>query len=226
MEWVEAAMAASFGLIVLHIFFKAVRPTVLDPRFESLSGPSAVPDGLLWFKFASYRVVPVFVVCLFVAVTMERRGGQPLLATLSLGLLHGLVGTRSAWPGSLTPNLVPRLVSAGVLSLAGYVANASRHLLEWLVPSLYDMVPVFWTAVLTAVVVVYLTRHPGDKRSPGTEGHGAPSTNGHSSQGQRDDVESVRGLREVSTVAADGDQSNPRNGQQHAEGGLKQVRRH
>lgn len=91
-EWIATAGLPTtgsvlLGMLFLHMFFRTVESRWPTSYFALASGPDyAISRNLL--RYLSFRLVPVFVVGIFVAVTLERAGLAPALAVISIGVLH------------------------------------------------------------------------------------------------------------------------------------------
>lgn len=176
----DATLAVALGISFLHVFFRAVRTDWPGSYF----GPTDVTAYAITaspVRYALYRLSPLFVVGLFVAVTLERRDGYAVGTVLVLSAMHalmtnGLALGRWAFSGSLRRHRLPiTLVRAIVFVLllgTGLAAYLTRNLLESVVPPLEDLVSALWTAVLAGVLGVYITRvsaHGGDSSDELTE---------------------------------------------------------
>lgn len=168
----EAAIAAVLAMSFLYVFFQAVRTEWPGSYF----GPSDVTSYAVTaspLRYAGYRLLPLFTVCLFVAVTLERRDGYAIQTCLGIALTHAALTNgralgRWARSGPLVRHRVPiALVRAVVfvgLVVVGYVAFLARGVLSSVVPPLDQLTSALWTAILAGVLGVYITnqsRHGG-----------------------------------------------------------------
>lgn len=161
----EAAIAAALATGFLYVFFQAVRTEWPGSYF----GPTDVTSYSVTaspLRYAAYRLLPLFTVCLFVAVTLERRDGYAIQTSLAIAITHasltnGRALGRWALSGPLARHRVPIALVRGAvfvgLVLVGYVAFLARGALSSVVPPLDQLTSALWTAVLAGVLGVYIT---------------------------------------------------------------------
>lgn len=160
----DVLLAIAFGVGTLFIFYSAVRSEWPDNYMTvDTSGLEyAIISHPL--RYLAFRFLPVYLVCVFVAVLLDRGGHDPLVAVLVICLIHAAWNSGRAAMRLLrdpagtrqTPLLLMHLgVAVGVI-LAGFVALWTRSDLAIFVPSLHELGATLWTAAFAAVLGVFV----------------------------------------------------------------------
>jgi hypothetical protein len=162
----EAFIAVALGAAFLYAFFRAVQ-TQWPASYFGATDTTSYAITRSPFRYTAYRLGPLFVVCLFIAVTLERRDGYALGAALSLSVTHaastnGYALVESSRRAGLRRHRIPvSLVKAFVLVgllVIGYSAYLTRGVLESVVPPLSEMTAALWTALLAGIAGAYIGR--------------------------------------------------------------------
>jgi hypothetical protein len=159
----DELLATAFGVVALFIFYSAVRSEWPDNYM------TVDTNGLEYaivshpLRYLAFRFLPVYLVCLFVAVLLDRGQHDPV-AVLVICAVHACWNSGRAVVGLLrapegqrqAPLLIMHVgVAAGVF-LAGFVALWTRSDLAIFVPSIHELGATLWTAAFAAVLGVYV----------------------------------------------------------------------
>ncbi len=163
----ELAVGVALGVGFLFVFYRAVQLQWPESYFGA-SDISAYAISASPVRYVAFRFLPVYVACLFVAVSVDRSGGSGLLAAVLVGVGHAsmtvgwalLVWFRSA--PALRRHRVPiailrTVVFLGVVS-SSLAAAATRRLLAPLVPRVQELSATLWTALLAGIVGAFVVR--------------------------------------------------------------------
>lgn len=158
-------LAILLGTSFLHVFYRAVRLNWPDSYVGA--GDAGIYSLLASpLRYLAFRALPVYLACLFVAVSAARAGLDPWLASMGVAIAHGaatngrvvlrdLRASRPTFRHRL-PLLILR--SGGLLLVlsAGIAAVYTVPTAEAVVPSLDQMSATLWTALLAGVVGGYI----------------------------------------------------------------------
>lgn len=154
------------GFSFLWLYFRAVALRWPESYFRLGSTlENVIASGPL--RYVAFRFIPVFVTCLFVAVSVDRAGGRP---GVTVGLVAGLhLVSTTGWAAVLVlsgrrfrSRRVPLLAAYAVISF-GVVAAAVLPLalheeLAPVVPEPAELNATLWTAGLAGVAGAYITQ--------------------------------------------------------------------
>jgi hypothetical protein len=168
----KVLLAVALGIGFLFIFFRAVQAHWPQSYFGATEG-TAFSISSSPHRFLLFRFIPVFISCLFVAVSLERVRDSAWLGALVVGLGHGLLTagvSLFAWVrlpervrrGRAAIALLQGLTFFGVIAVA-VAAAAARHLLAPLIPPIRELTAALWTALLAGVAgafVINVSRKP------------------------------------------------------------------
>lgn len=154
------------GSIFLWLYFKAVALRWPESYFRLGSTlENVIASGPL--RYVLFRFIPVFVTCLFIAVSVERAGGRPQLTiglvtlghlTNTTGRATALVLTGRRFRSRRVPLLIAyTAISAGVAA-AAVSALALRAELAPVVPEPGELSSTLWTAGLAGVAGAYVAQ--------------------------------------------------------------------
>lgn len=159
--------AVALGLGFLHIFYRAVQLNWPESYFGATElSTYAVATSPV--RYALFRFGPVFLACLFVAVSLDRAGRSGLVGSLVIGVAHSLTTTGRALvqaallPSPIRRHRVPTLIVWGVVflgvmltaALAGLVSGYSSAF----VPDSNEIVSSLWTGLIAGVLGAYLAK--------------------------------------------------------------------
>jgi hypothetical protein len=156
----DSLLAIAFGVLVLFMFYRAVRTEWPDSylsvetrglEFSIISHP---------VRYVLFRFLPTFLVCVFVAVSLDRAHTNPVGAVLAICVIHAAMNNGAAiWrmahqPAGArdTPLLLMHVVIAGGLVVVGVLALVTRNTFEEFVPTLDELGATLWTAAFAGVV--------------------------------------------------------------------------
>jgi hypothetical protein len=160
----DSLLAIAFGVGVLFVFYRAVKSEWPD-NYMSVDSTgleySIISHPL---KYLAFRFLPIYLVCVFVAVLLDRAHTNPVTAVLMICTIH------AAWNNGLaiytlvrTPEgqrQAPLLVMHAAVAIGVFVAGAaallSRSELATFVPSLHELGATLWTAAFAAVFGVFI----------------------------------------------------------------------
>lgn len=161
----ELVLAALIGPLFLHIFYRAVESQWPEIYFGGPSASYAVSASPV--RYLAHRFLPVFITCLFVAVSIDRAGRNVVAAVMLVVAGHaGLTTLRGVFAQTVGRERSYRrlpLVLIQCLATLGFVgvgtaAIISRSTLEPLVPPVSDLSATLWTGLVAGVVGVYVLR--------------------------------------------------------------------
>lgn len=169
---IEVALTIILGVGFLHAFYRAVAvqwPTsyfTLDTRLGYAI--TATPA-----RYTAFRFLPVYLACLFAAVTLARLGESPIAGAVGIAALHAATTSGRAlfslWRGHESRRKAPlALVHIAValgVACAALAAIVTRRALRALVPPVDELSTGLWTAVVAAVLgayIVHLSRRTDD----------------------------------------------------------------
>lgn len=159
--WIQIVAAAA-GAAFLYLFYGTVRSSWPESYFRFDSSTDPIISRSVW-KYLLYRIVPYFVVGVFISVTLDRAGEPSFLAVNGAALLHTVprlvASYRSRFRVSRNAGHVLLRWTATLLALVGAVAGwAFSSILGSLVPKLPDLVAAAWTGLFAAVTGAALLR--------------------------------------------------------------------
>lgn len=119
-----AAVFISVGM--LHVFFRAVESQWPASYFALASGPDyAISRNL--FRYFGFRLLPVFAVATFAAVSLARSAEAVVVPVVLIGLVHGLLTSGRALLGLVRSGRAgrrPLLVAMHPVVIASVTAGA------------------------------------------------------------------------------------------------------
>lgn len=168
---VESLVTTVLGVTFLFIFFRAIEVqwpasyATLDSGVEYAI--TASPASYILFRFA-----PILATCLFVSVSLDRAGKDPILAVAAICVIHALATNGRAALGLIRAHAESRkaplwLMHSAVvvgIGLAGLLALLLDDAFAPAVPSVQAISATLWTALLAGIVgafLVHVARSPG-----------------------------------------------------------------
>jgi hypothetical protein len=161
----HVALAVVLGAGFLSIFFEAVRFRWPESYFGA-GDTSSYAISLSPLRYLAFRFFPVYAVCVFVAVSLERTGDPASLGALLVGAVHAVTTVGVAFVRDLLLPALARRQRAPIILLRGVIfaltvgvalgASASAPYLEPLIPTLHDVTITLWTAAIAAVGGAYI----------------------------------------------------------------------
>lgn len=165
----DLAVTTALGVAFLWMFYVAMRVDWPEQYFATTDFSAyAVSSSPL--RYALFRFAPVFVACVVVAVTLDRRGSEwGTSAAVSVAAIHGF-GTLGvaliAWMRSEPKRrshrasiaLIRAVALVGVLGVS-IVAAATRPLFAALIPGATELNGTLWTAGLAAVAGAFVAQY-------------------------------------------------------------------
>jgi hypothetical protein len=160
----QVVLAVGLGSAFLGMFYKAVSVQWPESYFAA-SDTGAYNVSVSPGRYLSFRFLPVFATCLFVAVTVNRLKGPALLAALSVAAIHagstvGVAVVRDLRaPAAIRRHRAPvtllRAVTLATVFAVAALANAVKLSAAPLVPSLHDLAATLWTGAIAAIAGAY-----------------------------------------------------------------------
>jgi len=159
----DTALASVLGVAVLYMFYRAVEvqwpesylPLDRGIEYSITSHP---------IRYLGFRFLPVFLVGLFVAVSLDRSDVDPVPAVALICLGHIALSNGRALIGLATSpetrrrgplGLLHVVVAAGILG-AGALGYLTRTTFAELIPPVAELSLALWTAALAGVVGAYV----------------------------------------------------------------------
>lgn len=149
-------IAIVLGVAFLHVFFRAVESQWPASYFALTSGPDyAITRSLA--RYLTFRLLPVFVVAVFAAVTLGRADEWVIIPILLIGAMHALLTSGRALLGLIRSGRLPRRPLLGLLHpmvMAAVVATAligslAASSLESVVPEIEEVTSALWTGLIS-----------------------------------------------------------------------------
>lgn len=159
-------LAVAGGVGFLWVFYQVVRSDWPDNYF-ALSDITSLEISKSLPRYAAFRLLPVFLACLFVAVLAEGWTESGVLAGLAVALIHGALtagrGFRSALHRKTLNRaslLAAHLAVGASLLLTGFAAGLMA---QWppaqnLIPDSDAVVSELWTALFAALLGAFLVK--------------------------------------------------------------------
>lgn len=161
------ALAAVLGSGFLFLFYRTIRLNWPESYFGA-SDLSAYAVSMTPARFAAYRLVPVFVICSFVAVSLNRGGEDGTTGAVAVAVLHTVPTLGRAlvsWarlPRGLRRHRLPIVMLRAATFVAalsmGALAGRMADTLAPLVPELNELTAALWTAVFAGIVGAFVLR--------------------------------------------------------------------
>lgn len=158
-------MAVALGSGFLSIFYEAVRFQWPESYFGA-NDTSSYAIAISPLRYLTFRFLPVYAVCVFVAVSLKRIDSAPLLGAALVGIVHGSITLGVGLVRSVRlppvvrrhqfPVILLRGVTFACVAAIGFAAYWSSDTLAPLIPSLHDVAVTLWTAAIAAVGGAYL----------------------------------------------------------------------
>lgn len=158
-------IAVVLGVAFLHVFFRAVESQWPASYFALTSGPDyAITRSLA--RYLAFRLLPVFVVAVFSAVTLARADRSVVIPVLAIGGLHALLTSGRALLGIVRSGRLGRrpllgflhpVVMAAVIGTA-VAGSLSATAFESIVPGLDEVTSALWTGLVAGVIGAYAVR--------------------------------------------------------------------
>ncbi len=161
----EEVVAVLISVGMLHVFFRAVESKWPASYFALASGPDyAISRNLV--RYLGFRLVPVFVVATFAAVSLARGAEPVVLPVVLIGLLHGLLTSGRALIGLVRSGRArrrPLLVAMHpvvivFVTAAALAASLGASVFEPFVPEVRSISSDLWTGVVAGIVGAYAVR--------------------------------------------------------------------
>lgn len=160
-----AAIAVLLGLAFLHMFFRTIESRWPTSYFALVSGPDyAISRNLL--RYLTFRLAPVFVVGVFVAVTLERAAIPAYGPVVIIGVAHAVVTSGRAFAADVKSSrrrqrvlrLLVHLVVMGMLAATAVVSVWWSPMFEGLVPGLERITSDLLVGLVAGVIAAYAIR--------------------------------------------------------------------
>lgn len=158
-------IAAVLGVTFLHVFFRAVESQWPASYFALTTGPDyAITRSLA--RYLAFRLLPVFVVAVFSAVTLARADRSVVIPVLVIGGLHALLTSGRALLGIVRSGRLGRRPLLGILHpavMAAVIVTAvagslSANAFESIIPRLDEVTSALWTGLIAGVIGAYAVR--------------------------------------------------------------------
>lgn len=165
--FIDVVVAVVLGVVFLYVFYRAVQADWPESYFGA-TDVSAYAVSMSPMRYALFRFLPLYVTCVFVGVSLDRREAPGALGAVLVGLAHGLLTLGRAlliWAGSdaeLRQHRVSiafsrAIVLIGVVIIAA-IAAETRHMFAPAVPPLHELSAAMWTAIFAGVTGAFLVR--------------------------------------------------------------------
>lgn len=161
------ALAVVLGVGFLYVFYRAIQLQWPESYF-GVTDLSAYSIATSPIRYIAFRFAPVYLTCLFAAVTLDRSGESSFAGALGIGIGHSLLTSgwaliqASRWGKTLRrhrfPILMLRILTLFGLVLVAWLAWRTRSLFVGLVPEASLISATLWTGVVAAVVGVFIVR--------------------------------------------------------------------
>jgi len=163
-DLVDVLLAIAFGVAALFVFYRAVKaewPDVYQPVNKNGLGYIIISHP---GRYMAFRFLPVYLICVFVAVTLDRANANPVIPVLAICAIHAVLNSGRAIASLFRhhqgdrqiPLLIMHIAVAVGIMLAGWLAILTRSELGTFVPSLSELGATLWTAAFAAVLGVFL----------------------------------------------------------------------
>lgn len=159
------ALAVVLGVGFLHVFFRAVESQWPASYFALSSGPDyAITRSLL--RYLAFRLLPVFVVTVFAATSLDRSGRAVVVPVVTVGVLHALLTSGRALVGVIRSGRLNRRPLLGVMhptvimAIVGvsFAGALSADSFDSIVPRLDTVSSDLWTGLIAGVIGAYAVR--------------------------------------------------------------------
>jgi hypothetical protein len=160
------AFGIAGAVAFLILYFRAVSIRWPESYFRLGSTlENVIASGPL--RYVSFRLVPVFASCLFVAVTVERAGGRAVLVVVLVTVIHLLITTGWATAQVLArrrhlSRRVPLLLAYSAVTIgvigAAVMALTLRDELAAIVPKPAELSSTLWTAAFAGLAGAYVAQ--------------------------------------------------------------------
>lgn len=163
----QTALAITIGVALLHAFYRAVEfrwpASYMGAGDTGLYAILSTPG-----RYIAFRVVPVYIACVLVATSSARAGLDPLIASLGVAALHGVVTngrvalqevrTQAVVLRHRFPFVILRLFALLLILVVGVVGAYSHEAAAPLVPTLEQVGATLWTALLAGILAAYVMK--------------------------------------------------------------------
>lgn len=163
----EAIVGVFLGSAFLYVFFKAIQLNWPESYFGVGELAAYAISASPW-RYALFRFGPVLVTSLFVAVSVDRAGGDGRVAAIGTAGVHGLLtsglGLAQAvrWPSDLRKHRRPILIIRGIVLFGaagiGLLASMIRSALSPIVPPISEIGPTLWTGIIAGVLGAFIVQ--------------------------------------------------------------------
>lgn len=160
----DTLLAVVLGAAFLYAFFRTVQTQWPGSYFVVHPGLLLAATQTPW-RFAAFRLGPVFVTSIFVAVSVMRSDGDALAAVLGLAAAHICLTTaRGIWRQmagmtASNPSLLIFYVGVSIaVVLVAYCGYLAASPLKALVPPVDEISASLWTALLAGIIGAFLVR--------------------------------------------------------------------
>lgn len=162
----DVLLGTLVGVLLLAAFYRAVRLNWPEQYFAAADS-SVYSICASPVTYSLFRTVPVYLVCLLVAVSLDRQGSEYATgAALAIGLLHGggslgaaLMGwirTKDSERRHLNAITLVRLVALVAVLAVAALAAITRDIAAPIVPAVSELLTAGWVAALSGVAVALL----------------------------------------------------------------------
>lgn len=164
---VEVALGVALGAGFLYVFYRALE-VGWPASYFSVS--SSIESGISvspW-RYALFRAAPVFLVLVFVKVSVDRAGSNGTSAAVLVGLIHtglthgtaliGLFSRRATADPYRNPLIVLNVCVAALVAATTLAAIMLADQMRPIIPPLDAVASDLWTAVGAAVLGAYLAK--------------------------------------------------------------------
>jgi len=163
----DLALAVLLGVGFLFVFYRAIQADWPE-RYFAANDVSAYAISTSPLRYSLFRLGPTFVVCVFVAVMLDRRGAEGPLGAILVSIVHAsltLGWALAVWARSnaalrrstLSIALFRAVTFAGVV-IMGVAAAITFRSFSGFVPSLQELSAGWWTAVLAGIAAAFVLR--------------------------------------------------------------------
>lgn len=161
-------VAVVLGVAFLAMFYRAVQLNWPESYFSATEVSSYSISTSPW-RYLTFRFLPVYMTCIFVAVTLERIGSSALLGSMSVAVTHGFLTSGRAiaeamvrWPSHVRRHRIPVLMLHGLvvlgLALIGFLAYMTSDGFAPIVPTLNELSATLWTGLVAGIIGAFIVR--------------------------------------------------------------------
>ncbi|MGE5099668.1 MAG: hypothetical protein ACM3SX_06760 [Deltaproteobacteria bacterium] len=163
----DLVIGVVLGVAFLYVFYRAVQAEWPENYFAA-SDVSAYAVSITPVRYALFRLVPVYLTCVVVAVFLDRAGSLAPAGAVLVGALHAILtlgrallawalSTRVSRQDRNSVALLRTVVFVSVLAVS-LVAAATFQVFDRFVPSAENIMSALWTAIFAGIIGAYLVR--------------------------------------------------------------------